>query len=153
MRARNLRQLFTLGRRITANCAAAIRSAYVFEAQEVERLRLSAVFRRRSAAKRPKSSSRVFSSASVQVEPRKPLPQLPVEAFRIPLVLETHHKIIGEPTSDTPRPGTIGLNLLLEPEVEHIVQVDVGQERAERTALRRSLLGSDDDPVLHDARH
>ena len=39
----------------------------------------------------------------------------------------------------------------VRPEIEHVVQVDVGQHRRDDRALRRALLAGDDPPRFQDA--
>src|SRR5262249_59829539 len=72
------------------------------------------------------------------------------EAFGTPFVLKARNKIISKPNQIrlAPKPPP---HLLLEPQVEHEVQVHVGQDWAERAALRRPRLRANDDAVLHDA--
>src|SRR5215813_1069524 len=130
--------------------ASAVRSAYVRESQEVERLGSRAVFRRGHGGEASEEQQPRFLVGQYQVESRQSLPQVSVEALRVPPVLERRHKIIGKP-NQVRLPSHRPPHSLLEPEVEHIVQIDVGEDGAERTALRRARLRTDDDPVLHDA--
>src|SRR5713101_6382270 len=130
--------------------AAAVRSAYMREAQKVERVWSLAVCRLSLGGEASKEQQPRLIVGQLQVEPREPLPQISVEVFRVPLVLETHHKIVREPSQIrlAPKPPP---HFLLEPQVEHKVQVHVGQDWAERAALRGTRFRSDDDAVLHDA--
>src|SRR5215831_16832601 len=130
--------------------ASAVRSAYVRESQEVERLGSRAVFRRGHGGEASEEQQPRFLVGQYQVESRQSLPQVSVDALRVPPVLERRHKIIGKP-NQVRLPSHRPPHSLLEPEVEHIVQIDVGEDGAERTALRRARLRTDDDPVLHDA--
>src|SRR5712691_11587003 len=130
--------------------AAAVRSAYVREAQKVERVWPLAVGRLSLGGEASKEQQPRLVVGQLQVEPREPLPQISVEVLRVPLVLETRHKIVREPSQVrlTPHPPP---HFLLKPQVEHKVQIHVGQDWAERATLRRPRLRSDDDAVLHDA--
>jgi hypothetical protein len=128
----------------------AIRSAYVRETQEIECLGSLVVFRLAVSGEASEEKHPGFIIRQCQGKPREPSSQITVEFFRVPLVLETHHKIVSEPhqisLSLKPSP-----HLFLEPQIEHKVQIHVGQERAERTTLRRSRFHSDDYAVLQDA--
>src|SRR5215510_8245045 len=130
--------------------AAAVRSAYVRETQEVERLGSLDVRRRLLGGKASEEQQPCFVVGQLQVESREPLPQISVEALRVPLVLEARHKIIGKTNQIRLAPEPVP-HFLLEPQVEHKVQVHVREQWAERAALRRARLGADDDAVLHDA--
>ena len=59
------------------------------------------------------------------------------EVLRVPLMLKTHHNIIGVPHDDG-----IAFDLvatpLLEPEIEDVVQVDVRQDRGNHRSLEAS---------------
>jgi len=74
-----------------------------------------------------------------------------LELFRIASVLEIHHEVIGESRqiclSLTRRP-----DLLFEPEIENEMQVDIGQDRTDRTALRRPCFRSRDNSSHHELR-
>src|SRR5262249_36433411 len=130
--------------------ATAVRSAHMREAQKVERVWSLAVCRLGLGGEASKEQQPRLVVGEFQIESREPLPQISVEILRVPLVLETRHKIVREPSQVrlTPKPAP---HLLLEPEVEHKVQVHVGQDWAERAALRGPRFRSDDDAVLHDA--
>src|SRR5439155_10388028 len=114
--------------------AAAIRSAYVREAQEVEPLGPFVVCRLPLGGEASEEQQPRFVVGQCQVESREPLSQISVETLRIPLVLEAHHKMIGEPNQIrlSPKPPP---HFLLEPQVEHKVQVHVGQEWSEADHL------------------
>ena len=129
---------------------AAIRSTYVRETQKVKRLGSFVVCRLPISGEASEEQQPRLVIGQCQVKSRESFPQLSVEVLRVPLVLETHHKIVRKPNqmSLASKPPS---HLLLEPQVEHKVQIHVGQKRAERAALRRPLLRSDDDAVLHDA--
>jgi len=52
------------------------------------------------------------------------------------------HKIIGEPNQKRP-PLQAGFYLALEPFIKYGVQVDIAQQRADATSLRRTFTGVD----------
>src|SRR5215475_6054646 len=119
--------------------AAAVRSAYVRESQEVERLGSRPVCRRGYGSEASEDQQPRLLVGHCQVESRQSLPQVSVETLRVPPVLEGHHKVIGKP-NQVRLPSHRPPHSLLEPEVEHIVQIDVGEDGTERTALRRARL-------------
>ena len=59
------------------------------------------------------------------------------EALRIPPVLKTHHEIIGVPHDDCVATDFVLAPLLLEPQIEDVVQVNVRQDRGNHRALGR----------------
>src|SRR5262249_52648801 len=115
--------------------ATAVRSAHMREAQKVERVWSPAVCRLGLGGEAPEEQQPRLVVGQCQVDPREPLPQISVKILRVPLVLETRHKIVSEPSQVrlAPKPPP---HLLLEPEVEHKVQIHVGQDWAERATLR-----------------
>src|ERR1700739_2437564 len=72
---------------------AAIRSAYWRGTQEVKRLGSLVVFRLSISGEASEEEHPRFIIGPCQVKPREPVAQVSVEVFRVPLVLETHHKI------------------------------------------------------------
>ncbi|MBI2835624.1 MAG: transposase [Acidobacteria bacterium] len=110
--------------------AAAVRSAYMREAQKVERVWSLAICRLCLGGEASKEQQPRLVVGQLQVEPRESLPQISVETLRVPLVLETRHKIISEPNQVRLAPDPPP-HFPLEPEVEHKVQIHVGQEWAE----------------------
>src|SRR3989442_1609478 len=101
---------------------AVVRSTYVREAQEVERLGSFIVCRLRLGGEAPEEQQPRLVVGQLQVESREPPPQISVDPSRAPLVLEPPHKIIGKPNQVrlTPKPPP---HFLLEPQVEHKVQI------------------------------
>src|SRR5215468_3111461 len=89
---------------------------------------------RRSAAKRPNSISRVFSGCSdsansPNLTASQPLAHLIEEALSVTLVLEADDKIVGIPHDDHVARDFPPSPVAVDPEVEHVVQVDVGKQR------------------------
>src|SRR5437667_8854049 len=76
--------------------ATAVRSAYMREAQKVERIGSLTVCRLCLGGEASKEQQPCLVVGQCQVEPREPLPQISVEVLRVPLVLETRHKIVSE---------------------------------------------------------
>ena len=100
------------------------------EAQKVEGLRsalpsLPTVFQ----GKPPELDEPGLVGVYVQFEAFEPFLYGVQEALRVPLVLKTHHEIIGVPHDDCVAFDLVAAPLLLEPQVEDIVQVDVRQDR------------------------
>src|SRR6516164_445662 len=83
-----------------------------------------------------------------EMELPQPLLQRGAEALRIPSVLEAGHVIVGE----TDQAG-LALTLMredpLEPQVEHVVKVDVGQDRRNWPPLEHPLLRPHDHAIDH----
>ena len=100
------------------------------KAQKIEGLRsslpsLPTVFH----GKPPELNEPGLVGVYVQSEPSEPLLYGLQEALRVPLVLKTHHEIIGVPHDDCVAFDFVAAPLLLEPQVEDMVQVDVRQNR------------------------
>jgi hypothetical protein len=72
------------------------------------------------------------------------------EVFGVRLVLETGHKVVGVPEQIRFAP-TLSSNPALEPDIQDIMEVDIGQERGNNRSLRRTLLARLRQPVFHDA--
>jgi hypothetical protein len=123
----------------------------VREAEEVEGLRFPVATR---------SSVRVgeateFDEARLvgmqcQPESREPFAQRPEEALGLLTMLEAHDKVISEPHHDD-RAARVPLPPSLDPEVEDIVEIDIGQQRADAPALHRTDLTASSLAVLQHA--
>src|SRR5215218_1163186 len=126
--------------------------ADVGEPQEAERLRFAepalGAPARREAAKRDQAGL-------VRMQRQRKLLQARAhrvpEALGIGLVLETDHDIIRV-TDDHHVPAGLPPSPALGPEVEHVVQVDVGQERRDHRSLPCPRLTDAHDPVFQDPR-
>ena len=68
-----------------------------------------------------------------------------------PGVLEGHHKVVGKP-HELARPSQPGLCFPLEPRIQHMVQEDVREHRADNPALGRAGLGSAQDTLFENPR-
>ena len=86
----------------------------------------------------------------LQPELPKPLGKLLPEPLSIRLVLEPNHDVIGKPDDDHVVSG-VRLPPCLDPEVEHVMEVDIRQERRCAATLRRSLLHPYPLPLLQHA--
>src|SRR3989440_7816657 len=73
-----------------------------------------------------------------QFELGEPLRQLFVKPLGLPAVLKTHHEVISPTNDDDLAAGFCPPPVLL-PEVEHVVQIDVGHQRRGTAALWRSF--------------
>ena len=85
-------------------------------------------FSRLAAAWRPNSISRVFSGWSGQGEPLEPLTHRIEETTSVVLVLEADSQIIGV-SHDDHVAGGFAPSPALGPDIEAVVQVDIGEER------------------------
>src|SRR5438270_10765093 len=63
-------------------------------------------------------------------------------------MLETEHEVINE-AHQVRRAPALWFELLLEPQVQGVVKIDVGEHTGDRSVLRSSLLGTNNDPILH----
>ena len=103
--------------------------AVMREAEEVKRLRLAdATGRTVSGGVPPELDEPRLVGVQVQAELREPLSKIGEEPLRIAFVLESGHKVIGEPHDDD---ITVGIPLppLPDPPVEDVVELDVGEQR------------------------
>src|SRR6266852_5734034 len=82
-----------------------------------------------------------FLGMQFQFELGESLRQVLVEPLGIRLVLKTHDEVIS-PTDDYYVAFGFCLTPVLHPEVEHVVQIDVGQQRRGTAALWRSFFTS-----------
>src|SRR5690349_20859829 len=83
---------------------------------------------RRSAANRPNSINRVFSGWQRQCKLPQPLAHLIPKALGVALVLEADDEVIGVAHDNHVAGGRV-LSPARDPEVEGVVQVDVGEQR------------------------
>src|ERR1700741_2645255 len=92
-----------------------------------------------------------FLGVQFQVELPHSLREFRPELFSIRFALESNHDIVCESNDDdiavrplsTPR---------LDPQVEHVMKIDIGQKRRSTSALRRSFLHTYSLPILQHAR-
>ena len=126
--------------------------ADVRKAEKVESLRLpSSTLLPVLGRKRTELQKPCLVGMQFQRELPESLLQLGPEPLGIRFPLEPHHDVIGETHDDhvalrsLPAPG-------LDPEVEHVVQVDIGHQRRCTSTLRRPLFHSCPFPVLQHAR-
>jgi len=86
-----------------------------------------------------------------QSVPRQPLPQHFQHAFRVRSALDAHDDVVS--IADHERPAfQLGFDLLLEPRIQHFMQVDIAQQRRDHSALRRSLFRVAHLPCVPHAR-
>jgi hypothetical protein len=81
----------------------------------------------------------------------EPRPHRVEEAPRVGLVLEAEDQIVGVAHDDHVSLG-FALAPLLGPEVDDVVEVDVGKQRRDHRPLPRPSLTGRQDPVVQDAR-
>src|ERR1051325_3106181 len=122
------------------------------EAQKVEGLRFPLATRfallGSSAAK---LNDARFLGMQFQPEPGEALCQFMMKLLGILLVLKTHHEVIG-PADDYHVAFGLCLAPVLHSEVEHVVQIDVSQQRRGTTALWRSFLTAPPPSFFQHAR-
>jgi hypothetical protein len=121
-------------------------SAAVREPEEVERRRLGPTLTREAAEG---NQSRLVRM-QLQTELREPLAQLGPEPFGLMSMLEAHDEAIGETDHDDVAAG-LPFPPSLDPEVEDVMEIEVGQQRADRLPLRRPCLAHGSLPVLQHA--
>ena len=76
------------------------------------------------------------------------LRQFATESVRLRLMLKAHHEVVYKP-NQVGGPPTAPLEPSLEPQVEDVVQVQIGEHGANRITLRYAFPVSDDNSVLH----
>jgi len=122
------------------------------EAEEVEGLRFaeaaSLSVGRREAAKLDQAR---LVRMQRQREFPKPLAHRVPEAPGVALVLKTDDEVVGISHDDHVARG-LALSPALGPEVEDVVQVNVGQQRRDHRPLPRPSVARRHDSVFHDAR-
>src|SRR5437773_1349312 len=85
-----------------------------------------------------------------QPELREPLAQLGEELLGLLPMLESHDEVVGE-AHDHDLSARLLLSPPLDPEIEHVVQVEIGQQRADAPALHRSHFAPCPRPLLQHA--
>src|SRR6266536_5092878 len=131
---------------------ASLLTADMREAKKVEcfRLPLAAPFATFGCVAAKLDHAR-FLGMQFQFELGKAFCQLFVEPLGVRLVLKTHDEVIGPANDDYLALG-LGLTPVLHPEVEHVVQIDVSQQRRGTAPLRRSLFTARPLSLFHHAR-
>jgi len=121
---------FDAGNPHQSELATPVNSAYVCETQEVKLIRLLASLRQVGPNETPEPHQPRLFFSQLQTEFPEPIRQALCEPVGVAPILEVHHKVIRKP-----RQARLALahprGLLLEPEVKHIVQVDICQDRAD----------------------
>jgi len=133
--------------------AAALRPpAHMGEPQEVERLRLPNTPRRASLGGEPPELNQPgLVGMQLQPELREPLTKLVEEPLGVTVMLEPDDEVIGE-TSDDHIATRVPTPPLPDPQVEHVMQVNVSEQRRRRCPLRCSLHTLRPAPVFDDPR-
>jgi hypothetical protein len=88
--------------------------------------------------KPPKLNKPRLALMEFQIELPKTLPKLSQEPLRVLPVLETNHEVIAEPDHDDIARGVPGPPLD-SPQIEHIVQIDVGKQGTDASSLRHAI--------------
>jgi len=123
-------------------------ATHVREAQEVERLRLAPAPGGPLHGEAPELQEPRLRRVQLQPELRQPVGQRPLEGLSVVSVLEADDHIIRVPHQHHLAPQRPA-HAVLGPEVEHVVEIDVGQQRADDAPLRGAGLGGNDHTPLH----
>jgi hypothetical protein len=126
-------------------------SADVRESQKVERFR----FVQSASGSPSRIMAAEFEQArllwmQLQAKLFHPLPECFQKAAGFPFVLETDNDVVGIAHQDDFPSGVLAAPAV-RPEVEHVVQVDIGQYRRDDRVLRRTLLAGNDPARFQDA--
>jgi hypothetical protein len=105
----------------------AVDSADVLEAEKLERLRLPAVPRTPLGGEPAKEQQPSLLLGELQIESCQALPELSPKGLRVRQMLETYHEVINE-THEISLAPTPRSKSSFEPQVERVVQVDVGED-------------------------
>src|SRR5215472_1573060 len=99
----------------------------MFEAQKLEGLRSpQSVPPTCYVCESPKEYAPSLFLGQLQTEFREPLPHLLLEMVHVLSILETHHEVVSE-THEVRFASTLRFDLLLKPQVENKVEVEVTQ--------------------------
>ena len=122
-------------------------SANVGEAQKIEGLRFAKPAPLAPVRRLAKLDQASLLRMKRQRELLEPLAHRVPEAPGIDLVREANDYVVGIPHNHHSARG-LAPSPALGPQIEHVVQVDVGEQRRNHRALPRSLLTDRDDPVF-----
>jgi hypothetical protein len=109
----------------------AVFTTYMGKTKEIKRLRLSftlalAVF----YCKPSKLDQPRLAFMKLQVKLQKSISEFDQEPFSVFLVLKTYHEIVAKPDNDNITTAVFAPPLV-GPQIKHVMQVDVGQQRAD----------------------
>ena len=91
---------------------------------------------------------RVFSAATSKPNPSRRVRKLRFKTRGICLVLKASNKVIGK-AKIIRLPTTLLKEATTEPQIQHIVQVDIGQQRRKNRALRHAFFAGMNQSVFH----
>jgi hypothetical protein len=131
--------------------SAAIRATYVLETQEVKRVRFITGLRKVHSNESSETHHPRLFFGQFQSELPESIREVLLEPRSIASVLEVSHKVVSKPGQIRLSPAR-RLELLLEPKIKSEVQVDISQDRTDRSALGRSFLRSRDHSLQHISR-
>ena len=110
------------------------------EAQKLERLRLPKPTRLASfGGEPPELDQPRLLRMQLQPELREPVAQIGQEPLGVLTMLKARHIVVGEP-HENHVPARVPPPPLVGPQVEHVVQEHVREQRRNRSPLRRSRL-------------
>src|ERR1017187_334896 len=121
----------------------------MFESQKLESLRSSlSISQPCNGREAPEEYAPSLLLGQLQSEFSEPLPYFRLEAVHVLSILKSRHEVVSE-THQIRLTPTSRFDLLLKPQVEQKVKIDVTQHRRDRTALRSTLFCMDDNTILH----
>ena len=129
----------------------AVSTTYMGKTKEVKRLWLTftlalAVFN----SKPSKLDQPRLALMKLQVKLQKSISEFDQEPFSVFSVLKTHHEIVAKPHDDNIAPAVFAPPLV-GPQIKHVMQVDVGQQRADTSALGYAFLATCHGSILQHA--
>lgn len=126
-------------------------TADVGKAKKIERLRLSFTLAFAIVGRKPpKFNQPCLVLMEFQAKPHKTFTKVSQEPFGILPVLEAKHEVIAEPDDDHIATGMSGPPLV-RPQIKHIVQIDVREQRADTSPLGYTFLATRHNTLLKHA--
>ena len=104
-----------------------------------------------SGGEAPKLDQPRLALVQLQTKAREPLAKLGPEPLGLATILKAHHEVIREPRHDDIA-ASVPRTPLVDPQVEHVMEVNVREQRRNRRPLRRALQRLRPLPVFDDPR-
>ena len=99
----------------------------------------------------PKLDQPRLALVQLHAKAREPLAKLSPEPLGLVTMLKAHHEVVREPHHDNIA-ASVPRTPPLDPQVEHIMEIDVCKQRRNRRPLRRALQRLRPLPVFDDPR-